>query len=283
MGFDLQGNIERFTLPEILQLVGSAKKSGTLGITRDDSIVMVYFQEGEIVYGYGPRQTYHLGQLLRENGCITEEQLEKAVRIQAHVENSRRLGEILVERRFVDRLTLTRVIQKQIEQLLYSLMSWQSGTFKFYDGEFPTQEEITVRLSVENVILEGLRRIDEQQMVAQTLPNVKAVYAIKVTEIDRKRDIALSSNEWNLLAMVDGHRSVEDICAVSSLSTENCLRTLAQLKLAGLIEKSLDKKEVSPGLDKMVNRLAGLFEEYLTQPSMATTAKGGRVTELVTE
>jgi hypothetical protein len=77
MDLDLQGNIERFTLPEIFQLVAAGRKSGTLGIQKDDSIVMVYFQEGDIIYAYGPRQTFHLGQLLKERGTISDEQLEE--------------------------------------------------------------------------------------------------------------------------------------------------------------------------------------------------------------
>ena len=57
MGLDLQGNVERFTLPEIFQLVSSSRKTGTLGIQRDDDIVMVYFKDGSVIYGYGPRKT----------------------------------------------------------------------------------------------------------------------------------------------------------------------------------------------------------------------------------
>ena len=34
--------------------------------------------------------------------------------------------------------------------------------------QFPTDEEITVQLSVENVILEGLRRFDEMNMIQET-------------------------------------------------------------------------------------------------------------------
>jgi len=35
MDLDLQGNIERFTLPEVFQLIASSRKSGTLGIQKD--------------------------------------------------------------------------------------------------------------------------------------------------------------------------------------------------------------------------------------------------------
>ena len=60
----LQGKIGRFTLPEIFQLIANTQKSGTLGIQKDDDIVMVYFKKGQIIYAYGPRQTFHIGQLL---------------------------------------------------------------------------------------------------------------------------------------------------------------------------------------------------------------------------
>ena len=46
MDFGLHGDIGKFTLPEILQLLAAARKSGTLGVQKDDSIVMVYFSEG---------------------------------------------------------------------------------------------------------------------------------------------------------------------------------------------------------------------------------------------
>jgi len=266
MDLDLQGNIERFTLPEVFQLIASSRKSGTLGIQKDDSIVMVYFKDGNVVYGYGPRQTFHLGQLLKERGVISAQQLEEAIGVQAETENSKRLGEILISSRFIDRTDLERVIKKQIEELLYSLLGWQAGSFKFYENQFPTDEEITVNLSVENVILEGLRRIDEMNMVKDTLPDLEAVYTISASQADRERAVTLQAAEWNVMALVDGCRSVNEICKVSPVDRNETLKKLAQLKLSGIITKT-EKKErpSSPELEQMVNRLANLFEDYLTE------------------
>jgi len=276
MDLDLQGNIERFTLPEILQLIASGRKSGTLGIQKDDSIVMVYFREGNIIYGYGPRQTYHLGQLLKERKVITAEQLEEAVSIQAQTDNSRRLGEILVTRGFIDRADLEGVVRAQVEQLLYSLLSWPSGSFKFYEDQFPTEEEITVNLSVENVILEGLRRVDEMDMVNDTLPDLNAVYTISAAQGGRSRDVALQAEEWNIMALVDGYRTLEEVTKYSPLPREETLKKLAHLKLAGLITKTEkhggETADSGGELETMVNRLAGLFEDYLTQKSGSGTS-----------
>ena len=265
MDLDLQGRVERFTLPEIFQLIASSRKSGTLGIQKDDSIVMVYFKNGNVIYGYGPRQTFHLGQLLKERGIITEKQLEEAVNVQAKTDNTKRLGEVMISRSFIERTDLNNAVRNQVEELLYSLLSWQTGSFKFYENQFPTDEEITVNLSVENVILEGLRRIDEMNMVKETLPDLEAVYTISASQGGRTRDVSLKGTEWNLMALVDGHRNLNQICSLSPIKHDKTLETIAHLKLAGIITKT-DKKAdtATPQFEKMVGRLANLFEDYLT-------------------
>ncbi|MDZ4723318.1 MAG: DUF4388 domain-containing protein [candidate division Zixibacteria bacterium] len=286
MDLDLQGNIEKFTLPEIFHLVAIGRKSGTLGIQRDDFIVMVYFDKGDIIYGYGPRQTYHLGQLLKEKGKLTVAQLEEAVASQARTDNSKRLGEILINKGFIDRSDLEKVVSQQVEELLYSLLSWQSGSFKFYENQFPTEEEITVKLSVENVILEGLRRLDEMNFIKETLPNFEVVFSLSATQAGRARAITLEADEWNVMALVDGYRSIDDICAANKQPREKTLRVLSQLKLAGIVI-STEKKNVkgrgiksdsttSAALETMVNRLALHFEDYLTEKSASSNRMSTR-------
>lgn len=287
MDLDLQGNIEKFTLPEIFQLIAAARKSGTLGIQREESIVMIYFSQGDIIYGYGPRQTYHLGQLLRDRGILSAEQLEEAVSTQARTENSRRLGEILITRGFIDRADLIRVVQEQVERLLYSLLSWQSGSFKFYENQYPTDEEITVRLSVENVILEGLRRLDEETMAAEALGDFSTVYTISASQGGRPRTVSMEADEWNVMALVDGHRSIEQIVATSPFDRTATLRGLARLRLAGIItprgradiSKTADRAHTGE-IEQMISRLAGLFEQYLSNRP-APKATVSRVTSEV--
>ncbi len=281
---DLQGSIAKFTLPEILQLIAGARKTGTLAIQKDDSIVMVYFKEGNVIYAYGPQQTYHIGQLLKELKVLTAEQLEEAVRIQSESQNSRRLGEILISQKYIDRSDLQTVVETQIEELLFSLLAWQSGSFKFYENQHPTEEEITVRISIENVILEGLRRLDEKNMAAETLPDINEVYTIAISEANRSKDVNMNATEWNMMALVDGYRSLNEICQLSGLGRDETLVRLARLKLAGIIVKAEPKPvaKVEDPLNLMVDRLANLFEDYLIQKT-ATVETHNRISTTIIE
>jgi len=277
---DLQGNIENFTLVEILQLIAAGRKSGTLGIQRDDSIIMIYFEAGDIVYAYGPRETFHLGQLLTERGKLTDQQLDEAIELQAQTENTRRLGEILIGKGFIDRTDLEIVVREQIQELLYSLLSWRTGSFKFYENQFPTKEEITVSLSVENVILEGLRRIDEENLIHETLPDLNQVFRLSASQAGRTRAVTMKASEWNVMALVDGHRSISQICEASPITRHETLNRIAQLRLAGLIEPSERKPApaVESNLEKMISALTRQLESYLTQKA-ETVGAGRAVTQ----
>jgi hypothetical protein len=260
---DLQGNIERFTLPEIFQLISTSRKTGTLGIQRDDDIVMVYFKNGSVIYGYGPRKTFHVGRMLVERGRLSSEQLDEAISEQSVDRSGRRLGQILMKHRFIDRADLEEVVREQVEELIYSLMSWDRGSFKFYENQFPTDEEITVSLSTENVVLEGLRRLDEMSKIRESLPEFTTVLALAPSAEGQRRDISLEPDEWNVLSLVDGHRSIEDLIRVSHLDSIETLKRLASLFLAGLVEPAQETKPVKGQLSDMVGRLCTLMEEYL--------------------
>lgn len=285
---DLQGNLETFKLPDILQLLSQSRKNGTLGIQRDSDIVMVYFSEGQIIYAYGPRQTHHLGQMLKSRDKITPLQLTEAVKMQTEGgKNSKRLGQILMEMSAVDRADIIEVVTEQVEELLYSMLSWETGSFKFYENQYPTDEEVTVKLSTENIILEGLRRLDEMNHLRDSLPAMDATLSIAQTFEGHRIDVALSPEEWNLLALIDGRRTIRDLVEVSNLSEVESLKRLAALKLAGLVtEAEIVESETtdtqSGGIDRlegMMTRLAGMLEEYLqgsaptVPPAIETTTK----------
>jgi hypothetical protein len=266
MDLDLQGNIERFTLPEIFQLISAGRKTGTLGIQRDDDIVMVYFRDGAVIYGYGPRKTFHVGRMLVEKGRITPEQLDESIAEQTRdTAAGKRLGQILIEKRYIDRADLEEVVRRQVEDLIYSLMAWERGSFKFYENQFPTDEEITIRLSTENIVLEGLRRLDEMTRLKDCLPDFATVYALVPSEPGRRRDVSLEPEEWNILALVNGHRDINAIVKTSPLEPLETLKRLASLQLAGLVGPASKPTTDGDKLEVMVDHLSQLIEDYLTE------------------
>ena len=261
---DLQGRVERFELSDIFQLLSVSKKTGTLGIQRGESVVMVYFRRGDIVFAYNPNRQLKLGDLLIRKKKLTTSQLERAMRIQRELKTRKRLGELLVLESFISRKDLEEVVRQQVEDVIYDLLRWESGNFKFYENKFPTQEDVTINVSTENLILESVRRLDELEEIQKKLPPFDTVLGLAVTETRRTKDIALEAGEWNVLTLVDGRRDLKKIIEESKLGKLETMKRLAGLHLAGLVESvNPTRAEINTrNLEQAIEKLTELLEKH---------------------
>ena len=112
----------------------------------------------------------------------------------------------------------------------------------------------------------------------------KTVYLLAPSESGRLRELSLQSDEWNILRLIDGRRSIADIVASSEGEEEPARLHLAQLKLAGLIiEGGSVATETSSMLEQQIGRLAGMFESYLTEKKADEPETHNRISSIVTE
>jgi hypothetical protein len=259
---DLEGSLNRFSVAEVFQFLSFSRKTGTLGLQRSDEVAMVYFNQGNVIYAYTPQQKLPLGELLVQQGVLTQNQLSGAL-AEKDKHPNRRIGEILVKFGYVSRSQMEEAVRRQVEELIYRLLHWEAGNFKFYENEFPTDEEILIHISTENLILEGVRRLDELEEVKQRLPDFAAVFAVKPIPEQRIRDVALRGDEWNVLALIDGRKDIYQIIERSNLDRLATLKNLAALYMSGLIEPVKDGSDA--GEDKLVGlveKLSVLLETY---------------------
>ncbi|MCI0330938.1 MAG: DUF4388 domain-containing protein [candidate division Zixibacteria bacterium] len=259
---DLEGSLNRFSVAEVFQLLSFSRKTGTLGLQRQEEVAMVYFQQGNVIYAYTPKQKVPLGELLIEQGILTEKQLAAALAEKSKQPN-RRIGEVFVNQGHVSRSQLEEAVRRQVEELIYRLLHWETGNFKFYENEFPTEEEVLIQISTENLILEGVRRLDELEEVKERLPDFGTVFVVKPIPPQRIRDIALKGDEWNILALVDGRKDIYQIVERSNLDRLATLKNLAALYMSGLVEPVKDGSDGgNEKLEGLVEKLSVLLETY---------------------
>ncbi|HVR97682.1 MAG TPA: DUF4388 domain-containing protein [Thermoanaerobaculia bacterium] len=149
----VEGTLELFKLPEILQLVSQQKKTGILTVQGQQDIVAISFLNGGIVAADALNHTLEegLGQVLVAEGLLSASQLGRAT--SDHQAAGGRLLDVLVERRYVDRQQLLKALRLQTRLLLQDLLRWDKGDFKFYSGDEVFYEEGFVPISVEELLL----------------------------------------------------------------------------------------------------------------------------------
>jgi DNA-binding MarR family transcriptional regulator len=256
----LKGNIETFYLSSILQLLAGDKKTGILTIGDKGRIVRVYIKTGNIVYAVGTQKEVRLGYLLRTKGIISADELQKALALAK--QRTERLGKILVEKGYISLETLKKFIHQQVRHILYDLFLWERGDFEYVDQEIDLDEEFLTELNHMEVILEGTRRVDEWEILRKNIPNPQMVFKIN-KNVEKKRDsVDLTANEWRIISLVDGKRSVQQIVADSGHEEFVVYRMINSLISSGLIEKSkgagavsIGNKNEAPAIIRIYNRV----------------------------
>ena len=171
----LVGNLRDFGLSEFLYLVDRGYKTGRLTLQRPGDRAELYFQNGKLVYATHFNQDERIGDILVRMGRLTREQCNAALRIQHTQEPNKPLGAILVQRGMVSVEEIHKCIRLQIEEITYGLFGWTEGDFRFEPDVSPPPESVTIPLSIENIIMEGTRRIDEWTRIKDRIPNLDVI------------------------------------------------------------------------------------------------------------
>jgi hypothetical protein len=240
----LQGTLKDFSITEIIQLIGQQLKTGVLRIRRGKKIVEVFFVDGMIVHvfpNYRGKKDL-IGEILVKAKLITEEQLDRVLRIQKGT--LKYLGEILVELQLLTKDDVLKVITTQVYETIYDLFWWEDGIFNFDLKLVESYKKIPFALSTEQVLLNILRMVDEWAEIEKKIHSPHLVF--KKMFPDRKSAESLTSQSYLkekltseqelVYQLVDAERTVEEIIDRSLLGRFNTSEILSHLLEMGLIE-----------------------------------------------
>jgi hypothetical protein len=236
----LEGTLESFTLPDIFQLLSLTKKTGCLRLDHGAQQGRVYFEDGQVYYAMSSSGRLALGRRLVGAGLLDTSQLRAALAEQAQLrEDGRglRIGRILVEAGVISADTLETFVREQVQDAVFDLMRWSDGSFSF-DTTSPdakVTEPIQLAVSVENLIMEGSRRLEEWEQVRRKVPSLHAIVAMAPMPGDGV-EVSLEPAEWRLLTVVDGRRTVGDLVDIFGQGEFQTCKVLYGMVGAGLLE-----------------------------------------------
>lgn len=257
----LEGTLESFALPDIFQLLAFTKKTGTLRLRRGSGQGRVLFEDGQVVFAGSSSDRLALGRRLVGAGLLSTDGLRQALEQQRRVREAgegTRIGRILVELGEIDEDTLETFVREQIQDAIFDLMRWPDGSFSFDErsGEDGV-EPIKLTVSVENLIMEGSRRIEEWEQVRRKIPDVDAVVAMApIAAVDDDAvNVSLQPDEWRLLTVVDGRRTVGELVDLFGQGEFHLCRILYGMIGAGLlVVQTREEAASSPASDLLAQR-----------------------------
>ncbi|HAL29884.1 MAG TPA: hypothetical protein DCP20_04095 [Coriobacteriia bacterium] len=238
----LRGNLKDFSLPDVFQLVQLSGKTGVLRIVRPDAEGSIWFRDGEVFFAQSNWRHELLGDRLVSAQRITPAALERALEMHKAEGGERRLGEILVSEGYITQHVLETFVQEQIQDTIFDIMRWDEGDFDFEVLPEVLHEDIGLSVSVENIVMEGSRRLEEWNRIKKKVPSADMVFKMATAPGEGTFEISLKPVEWNLLLLIDGTRSVRELAEEVRSTDFEVARVIYGLFSAGLLEVPSDEE-----------------------------------------
>ena len=240
MEISLKGNIKDFSIPKILVYLNRNRKTGTLKVRTPAFTKKVYLHKGDAVFASSTDEDDRLGETLTKVGKITMEQYDTSVEILK--KTGKRQGEILVELGYLTPQEIIWGVKYQIRDIIYSLFELQDAEYEFNEAEIPSDEIITLKMSMANLIYEGVKRIHNLNSIRKELPDMESVLKLSMDPVSLFQDIVLSSMDKKMLFMIDGKKTVRELINISSNSFQ-AMKSLYVLCSTGILEEKQNVTE----------------------------------------
>jgi hypothetical protein len=119
------------------------------------------------------------------------------------------------------------------ENVVYTLMGWLDGDFSFTPDIEASEQSINV--STEQIMLEAARQADQWRDIKEVLSSTDAVFNISAS--GSTNTVSLKPIEWQVLAQINGQRSVIEIAEHLQLPEFEVAKIIYSLTTAGLLNE----------------------------------------------
>jgi hypothetical protein len=231
----LKGNLRDFSTTQLLNLINLARKTGTLAVDTRDAHARLSFKEGKLTYATLNGQGDGLPAILHRAGRITEEQA-RTIQAQASAKSDKELGLLLINAGYVTQADILGSVRMHVLNNVYPLFTWPEGTFRFESNVLPFEDRITVSVDLENVIMEGSRRLKEWERLQDELPNLDLALRFADRPGANMRNISMSVEEWRVVSFINPRNTVRQIAQYNNMSDFQIRKIVYGLLQAGLVE-----------------------------------------------
>jgi hypothetical protein len=208
--YHYRGDLAHEPLPELLYAVYRYRVPGVIQASSGKVVKRIYVKDGNIVHAASSDREESLGHHLLANGHISREDFLATMRARSTTDE--RYGALLVERDILSPSDLYRAIRLQSAEIVWDLFTWPSGEVGFAVGEFPDPSTIEIQIPVRQAIKEGIKRMADARPLLGRIGRRDTVLEASY-RTDDLIEVALRADEYQLLKLVDGKRTLYELCS----------------------------------------------------------------------
>ncbi len=250
-----RGDLRQTALPEMLAIIHQTRVAGVIEAVLGDVAKRIFLENGYVVHAASSDLADSLGGYLRRSGKLSEGDFHVAMANRGA--GNKRLGEVLIEQGTLAPAQVFQAIREHVEAIVWSLFAWEEGTVTFHLGALDTRELVRIQIPLRQVVVQGVKRAANAKSLVTRMGGKDTLF-VPSYKLEDLIEVALDAEEYKLLAMVDGKRTVYELATKGPLAPPENARLLYAYSVLQLIRKvGVAEPAAAPGVIKIKLRPEG--------------------------
>ena len=250
MAASLRGDLKDFGIADVFQLIGQQRKTGVLEFNGDGRQIQILFDQGAVVsaapIGSWPEAAF--GETLMRCGLLSRDRVDELRRECGA--SARTLSGVATARGWLGEGELRKIEELLTRETIFLVLRWTAGSFDFTATEVEHDRSLDSLLGAEQILMDGLRMVDEWQSFADLVPSDDTVFR-RLLSFEQYGERCSGetpgqlANAERVFELIDGRLPVRRIIDLSMRGTFDSVRALAQLHQFNIIE-TVELEDLAP-------------------------------------
>lgn len=268
----MNGVIDALGVVDLLSFFNMFRKSGLLQFSLPRGSKNLFFRNGEIIFASSNFPEEEIGEVLYSLGKVDRKTLQSARQFS---NGEIPVSKILVSQGVITKQDLWAASRSRVETIVYNLFAINEGTFIYLDKQPEETQVVSLSMNTQNLIMEGLRRVDE-----------RAVYLQKIKSLDAKPVLAgqipndLDSVSQKMVVLIQaGIGDAKELLRRSGIGDFDAMRLLSQLVERGVI---IMEEAPTAVVEGVLGEVIKIFNGVLVALHNVVAAKNSQFSDEVT-
>ncbi|MCX7944547.1 MAG: protein kinase [Deltaproteobacteria bacterium] len=166
---EFSGSITITPISKIIVQLMKDRMTGRLYVENSGIYKNIYFKDGKIYYVSSNYQPELIGEFIARKGVLPKEVISEALRI-SKTENLRFI-DYLVIKGFLKPHEMYNLLTEQVKEKIYHLLSWDKGSYIYFDKEITKQDALPLNLGDFEFIYQCISRYTPTYVIENYISN----------------------------------------------------------------------------------------------------------------
>jgi hypothetical protein len=259
---DLKGSITNLELFDVLKFLDMSKKTGVVNLRFDNFAAKLFIKDGMLFFLSISDNSILEKLIVKYLGLEKQDYLQMLEKYRLYYKTIAGFDIYFFKLGVIPKDKESEFISGYIMETINHILLLSNGEFSFDEKSLPDVVDFSTSINLTPILAECKKRRDELAVISKVIPSKSYIPLVVTNRTGNSKPLSLSHAIWNVLSLIDGKKTVNQIIALSIENDFFIVKTIYNLLQSGYVQLNPPQSSVLANAD-VIEQIKIILKEEL--------------------